>query len=115
MGLFMVKKGRLKELTAYITGDNNKASGDVLMLYDDLHITPMKKDPQNNELKKKSVTSFIANTFVLKDENPSKDGQVRKETASFTRKSGTFFNLIWKTIFVGILKTIGAPEKLAYQ
>jgi hypothetical protein len=115
MGLFMVKKGRLKELTAYITGDNNKASGDVLMLYDDLHITPMKKDPQNNELKKKLVTSFIANTFVLKDENPSKDGQVRKETASFTRKSGTFFNLIWKTIFVGILKTIGAPEKLAYQ
>jgi hypothetical protein len=116
MGLFMIKKGRLRELTAHVSGDNYKASGDVVMLYDDLHITPMKKDPQNTgELKKKSVTSFIANTFVLKDENPSKDGQVRKETASFTRKSGTFFNLIWKTIFVGILKTIGAPEKLAYQ
>lgn len=116
MGLFMIKKGRLKELTAHVSGNNYKASGDVLMLYDGLHITPMKKDPQNaGELKKKSVTSFIANTFVLKDENPSKDGQVRKETASFTRNSGTFFNLIWKTIFVGILKTIGAPEKLAYQ
>lgn len=116
MGLFMIKKGRLKQLTAHVTGDNYKASGDVLMLYDDLHITPMKKDPQNSgELKKKTVTSFIANTFVLKDENPSKDGQVRKETVSFTRQSGTFFNLVWKTIFVGILKTIGAPEKLANQ
>jgi hypothetical protein len=116
LGLFMVKRGELKELTAHISGNIHKASGNVLMLYDDLHITPMKKDPKNpGELKKKSVTSLIANTLVLKDENPSKDGQVRKETASFTRGSGTFFNLVWKTIFVGILKTIGAPEKLAYE
>lgn len=116
LGLFMVKKGNLKKLDAQVSGDNYKASGNVLMLYDDLHLTPLKKDPQNpGELKKKSVTSFIANSFVLKDENPTKDGQVRKETASYTRKSGTFFNLIWKTIFVGILKTIGAPEKLASQ
>jgi hypothetical protein len=86
------------------------------MLYKDLHVTPLKQDSQNpGELKKKSVTSFIANTFVLKDENPSKDGQVRKEKAEFNRKSGTFFNMIWKTTFIGILKTIGAPEKLAYQ
>ena len=112
----MVKKGKLKKLDAQVSGDNYKASGNVLMLYDDLHLTPLKKDQQNpGELKKKSVTSFIANSFVLKDENPTKDGHVRKETASYTRKSGTFFNLIWKTIFVGILKTIGAPEKLAYQ
>jgi hypothetical protein len=66
-------------------------------------------------LKKKSVTSFIADTFVLKDENPSKDGQIRKENGVFNRKSGIFFNMVWKTTFVGILKTIGAPEKLAYE
>lgn len=116
LGLFKVKRGELKQLTAHINGNNYKASGDVLMLYNNLHITPLKKDAQNPaELKKKSVTSFVANTFLLKDENPSKDGQVRKEKASFNRRSGTFFNLIWKTILVGILKTIGAPEKLAYN
>lgn len=116
LGLFMVKSGNLKELATDVSGNNFKASGNVTMLYDDLHITPMKKDPKNTgELKKKSFTSLIANTLILKDENPSKDGQIRKETASFTRKSGTFFNMIWKTIFVGILKTIGAPEKLANE
>jgi hypothetical protein len=117
VGLFMVKKGELKQLIAHIRGDNNKASGDVLMLYNDLHVTPLKKDENKpTGLKKKSVTSLIANTFVLKDENPSKNGDVRKiDDASFTRKSGTFFNLLWKTVFVGILKTIGAPERLAYQ
>jgi hypothetical protein len=116
LGAFKIKRGELKELTASINGDNYKASGEVLMLYNDLHVTPLKQDPQNpGELKKKSVTSFIANTFVLKDENPSKDGQVRKEKVEFNRKSGTFFNMIWKTTFIGILKTIGAPEKLAYE
>lgn len=116
LGVFFVKRGELQQLEAHVNGDNYKASGDVLMLYNNLHITPLKKDPQEpGELKKKSVTSFIANSFVLKDENPSKDGKVRKVEASFDRKSGTFFNLVWKTIFVGILKTIGAPERLANQ
>ncbi|MGZ3937720.1 MAG: hypothetical protein ACXVLT_03280 [Flavisolibacter sp.] len=114
LGLFMVKRGRLKELLSQVQGDNHQATGNVTMLYDDLHITPLKKDAQNpGELKKKSVTSLVANAFVLKDENPSKDGEVRKEDASFTRNSGTFFNLIWKTTLVGILKTIGAPTRLA--
>ena len=116
LGLFMVKRGELKELSSHVRGDNYKASGNVTLLYSNLHLTPLKKDESKpNGLKKKSVTSLIANTFVLKDENPSKDGEVRKVTASYTRGKGTFFNLIWKTIFVGILKTIGAPEKLAYQ
>jgi hypothetical protein len=114
LGLFRVKTGELKQLVSHVSGDNRQASGNVTMLYDNLHITPLKADPGNpGELKKKSVTSLIANSFVLKDENPSKDGDVRKEDASFTRKSGTFFNLIWKTTLVGILKTIGAPTKLA--
>jgi hypothetical protein len=116
LGAFKIKHGELKELSSKVKGNNYKASGEVVMLYNDLHITPMKQDPQNpGELKKKSVTSFIANTFVLKDENPSKDGQIRKENGVFNRKSGTFFNMVWKTTFVGILKTIGAPEKLAYE
>jgi len=116
LGMFSVKRGELHELTSQLNGNNHQASGQVLLRYSDLHITPLKKDQRNpGELKKKSVTSLIANKFVLKDENPSKDGQIRKVDASFTRQYGTFFNLIWKTTFVGILKTIGAPEKMAYQ
>jgi len=116
LGLFMVKRGQLQELTSQLTGNNHQAQGTVLMLYKDLHITPMKQDQQKpGALKKKSVTSLIANKLVLKDENPSKDGSIRKADASYTRQYGTFFNLIWKTTFTGILKTIGAPEKLASQ
>ena len=116
LGLFMVKRGQLQELTSQLRGNNQQAQGTVLMLYKDLHITPMKQDQQKpGTLKKKSVTSLIANKLILKDENPSKDGSIRKADASFIRQYGTFFNLIWKTTFTGILKTIGAPEKIASQ
>jgi hypothetical protein len=116
IGLFRIKKGSFKKLTSHVSGNNLKASGDVLFLYDNLHVTPLKKNESKpGTLKKKSVTSFVANTFVLKDENPSKNGEQRKAPGSFNRSSGSFFNLIWKTTFTGILKTIGAPEKLAYQ
>src|SRR5678816_284722 len=75
LGLFMVKRGELQELTSQLEGNNQQAQGTVLMLYKDLHITPMKQDQQKTgTLKKKSVTSLIANKLVLKDENPSKDG-----------------------------------------
>lgn len=115
LGLFMIKRGQLKQLTSDISGNNFTSSANVLFLYNDLHVTPLKKDTNAPEgLTKKSVTSFIANTFILKDQNPSKNGDVRKASSFTNRKPGTtFFNLLWKTTFVGILKTIGAPQRLA--
>lgn len=114
LGMFRVKSGQLDKLVSTMSGNNSSASGNITMLYKDLHIDLLEKDKNNpGVLDKKDVTGFIANTFVIKDENPSGNGEVRKEAATFQGGSGTFFNLIWKTTFTGILKTIGAPERLA--
>lgn len=117
LGLFKVKRGELKKLSAQMKGNNYNASGNVILLYDNLNITPLKKDSSTTGgLKKKSVTNFVANTFVLKDQNPAKNGDVRKANLSTKQKPGaSFFNLLWKIAFKGILKTIGAPQKLAGQ
>jgi hypothetical protein len=116
IAMFLIKRGNVKSLTAATSGDNYKASGKVLLLYDDLHIVPLKKDGDKpGGLKKKSVTSLLANKLLIKDENPKGGHEPRNPDCSFTRDPhGSFFNLVWKTTFVGILKTIGAPEKLAY-
>ena len=64
-------------------------------------------------LKKKSVFSFIANKFVIKDENPS-HGDLKQPEVSVKRDpKESFFNLIWKVTLSGILKTTGIPEKYA--
>lgn len=114
-GHFYIKRGTVQSATATVTGDNFGATGKVLFLYDSLHITPLKRDINERAgFKKKHLYSFIANTFVLKNENPSGKSQPRSADGSFKRDPhGTFFNLIWKTVLTGILKTIGAPQKLA--
>ncbi|HEU4903773.1 MAG TPA: hypothetical protein VFT06_13300 [Flavisolibacter sp.] len=115
LGMMKVEKADLKKLTATIKGDENGAGGDVEVLYKDLKLTLLEKDKGKVALDKKDVTSFLAN-LVLKKDNP-KDGKApRQEQAQFRRDpNGGFMMLVWKTVLVGILKTIGAPEKLAYK
>jgi hypothetical protein len=114
LGLLMIKSGNLQSLKAHIEGNNFIGKGKVTCQYNNLHVTPLKLD--NNQpgvYKKKSIYSLIANTFVIHDSNPSK-GVLRSPDCSYkSNPQKTFFNLIWKTLLVGILKTIGAPEKLA--
>ncbi len=115
LGLFIVKDGNLKEASAALTGNNYEASGKVTVLYEDLHITPLKPaGTDTTDLKKKHIVSFIANTFLIKDDNPSSGEKPRTEDAYYKRTPGSdLFNLLWKTVLVGTLKTIGINEKHA--
>jgi hypothetical protein len=109
-----MEKGTLHSVEASITGDQWKATGHVFIPYLDLKLSLMEKDKGEKALDKKSVTTFLANLFVLKKNNPKEGKEARREQAAFTRiPEGGFFMLVWKTMLVGALKTIGAPEKLA--
>jgi hypothetical protein len=115
MGLFQIKSGNLQKATASIQGDNYNASGKVLVLYNDLHVTPLKPaGADTTEIRKKHLVSFFANTFIVKNDNPSKGEEPRSPDASFKRLVGSdLFNLVWKTMLVGTLKTIGVNPKYA--
>jgi hypothetical protein len=116
LGLMKIEKGHLSKAEASISGDQWKATGNVLVLYEDLKLSLLEKDKGNTALDKKDFTTLVANLFVLKKSNPKGKQTPRKEAGSFTRDpQGGFFMLVWKTMLVGILKTIGAPEKLAYK
>lgn len=116
LGMMKVEKAELKKLTATIKGNEHGAGGAVEVLYNDLKLSLLEKDKGKASLDKKDVTSFLANLVVLKKDNP-KDGKApRQEQAQFRRDpTGGFMMLVWKTVLVGVLKTIGAPEKLAYK
>ena len=116
LGLFTVKTGEMQHALGHMDGDNVRANGNITMQYNNLHITPLKKDKEEKgKLKKKSVTSLFANILFVKNENP-KDNELRKPDFTFERTPyNSFFNLIWKTILTGILKTIGVPVKLVIK
>ena len=115
MGLFRVERGRVQELSARIKGNNAGAGGDVQFRYNKLRVSALEKDKRNpGELNKKHVTSVLANVLVVKDDNPAGSKAPRTATAQFKYNQRTsFFNLIWKTTFVGILDIVGAPRRLA--
>jgi hypothetical protein len=112
LGLVSIKSGQMQQGTAHIEGNNFNAKSKVAISYTGLHINPLKKADENGQLKKKHLTSFIANVFLLKDSNPLKGKELRQPLSSVERGHyGNFFHMIWITILTGILKTIGIPVK----
>ena len=115
LGEFMLKKGSITRGIAHVKGDNFKATGKGQLLYKDLYLVGLKKDKNKpGNIKKKTITSFLGNVFLIKNDNPSKGKPSRVVDFAFQReRKTTFFSLIWKTIFLAILKTIGLPASFA--
>ncbi len=104
LALVSIKKGEVNGVTFNITGDDHNAKGNSVVLYSDLKMELLKKT-NTDEIKTRNVVSFIANMFV-KNDNPQK-GTTRKGPIDQHRDiQRSFFNLLWKSIFNGINKTV---------
>jgi hypothetical protein len=112
---FMLKKGTIQKGTAEVSGNNTGTHGKGELLYNDLYLVAVEKEKgKPGDVDKKGALSFIANSVLIKNNNPSKGEAPRRVDFYFTRESKlTFMSLVWKTIFIGILKTIGLPESFA--
>jgi hypothetical protein len=78
------------------------------MKYQDLKVEILKRDKATKEVKKRGFLSLAAN-LIVQNNNPGKDG-LRKVNPVYERDIyKSFFNLVWKTIFTGMKKTVGLP------
>ena len=58
--------------------------------------------------KKQGLLSFLANNLLIEDANPSKGKPPRAANITFQRTpAASFFNLMWKSLFIGMRETIG--------
>ena len=107
MGLAKIERGKIQKVKFDFKGQNYGSTGKLTLLYDGLKISLLKKDEEDNTLKKKGLASFIAN-FVVKNSNPGKKGSPRVADVHFSRDvHKSFFNLMWKSIFAGVKETVG--------
>ncbi|MGZ3838667.1 MAG: hypothetical protein ACXVBI_08865 [Flavisolibacter sp.] len=115
LGLFRMKEGMVDSIQVQEAGNETGATGKVLLLYRDLKIVPLEKDKHTpGGLNPRHFSGFVANEFILKHENPRPGETPREGAAAFTRDPrGSFMNLFWKTALTGILRTVGAPQRLA--
>ena len=103
LGMGSVKSGNIKSYTFNLQGNDYKATGEGLLLYNDLKIKLLKN--KEEVIKNKAVTSFVANVFI-KDQNPS-NGNTRTAKIGFDRvMTKSFFNLLWKSLFDGAKKSL---------
>ncbi|MBB6237361.1 hypothetical protein HDC90_001982 [Pedobacter sp. AK013] len=115
LGLIEIESGEVQHIDFGATGNLRSASGKLNMLYTNLKIKLLSDNIDGEGTKKKGFLSFLANTVLVKDENPQKGKAPRTASMTNTRiNSASFFNLMWKTVFMGIKDIIGlgmVPEK----
>lgn len=108
LSLVEVKSGYVSKAAFNVSANRYGSTGTLKLYYRDLAIRLLKKDEEDGRLKKKGLLSFVANTVLVKDNNPSKGEPLRVSTATFERPhSSSFFNLLWKGVFVCIKESVG--------
>jgi hypothetical protein len=106
----VITDGIIDTMKFSVIGNKSESGGSFRMLYHDLRVAAKdiaKNDTSNVGLK---VKSFIANNFVIKKNNPEKNGKVRVVEMQHTYANDKFMiNNLWQTLLNGIKKTIGIP------
>lgn len=107
MGLARIEDGIIKSLSFNLKGNDYRARGEVIILYNDLKVALLKQD-DNNNLERKKFISWLAN-MKLKSNNPKKEGaEPRKGNVVYERDiKRSYFALLWKSIFEGIKESVG--------
>jgi len=108
MGLVEIESGQMQRTDFDIQANVKGASGIVHFYYKDLKIKLLKEGENGGIGKKKGFLSFLANSLLIEDANPSKGAAPRTARITFERTpAASFFNLLWKGVFIGMRETVG--------
>jgi hypothetical protein len=115
MPLAMVKinAGHLKQLSFDFKANGQTASGEVSVLYNDLKVTVLKADTEDEKLKRMTIASLYANVFIIKHDNPDVPGGVpRSFHVNYARPiTSPFFKYTWTALLTGIKPCVGFDKQ----
>ncbi|MCH8550203.1 MAG: hypothetical protein LAT80_15135 [Balneolaceae bacterium] len=101
MGGASIREGYLKSLVLDFTLDEDKATGELVMIYHDLEIRIIDEETMEERTRDRLV-SFFTNTFAVRSDNT--DDDPRKANVEFERdKERSIFNYWWNSIKEGLL------------
>lgn len=105
--------GTEKRLDFDIHANSTVNKGRLTFLYNNLKVKLLEPDTTMNGFKGKLIPSLFANIFILKHNNPDKDGGVpRSFYITYMRpKDSPFFKTIWHTLLAGIKPSAGLDDK----
>ena len=99
--------GLLDSFSFTMSGNRQGIKGSVKMLYHDLKVIMLDDKNKDKVLKKKRIKSMIANSFVIKNGNPTRNQPIRVVAIDYRRKPAKgFFYTLWRFLLVGIKETV---------
>ena len=102
LAMASISQGTVDKVTFSMDGTDTRAVANVLFLYHDLKLDLLKKKGEDKELKKKGLVSLLANTIIV---NENKNTANSKQVTNERDVTRSFFNLVWKTIYMGVKNT----------
>ncbi|SEQ81310.1 hypothetical protein [Pedobacter rhizosphaerae] len=112
LGLVRINRGNVEKLKFNFNANDFGARGKVDFSYYDLSVALMRNDPEKDHLVTRGLLSILANALIINSENPSRDGKFISADVNYQRPSNTsFFNLIWRSLYIGIKHSVGVTEE----
>ncbi|MEO8795558.1 MAG: hypothetical protein ABI390_08825 [Daejeonella sp.] len=112
LALIEIGAGVVREMEFSGTGNDLGNNGELIIKYNNLKIKILEKSETSSRLKTKNLATMAANILVLESENPSYEGNLRVGRYNYQRgENVSFFNMLWKGIFIGIQQSVGLDEK----
>ena len=107
LGQIALESGQVRRVQFDMQANEQGAKGKVQFTYSDLKVSLLKKDDAGKTTQK-GLLSFLANTLLVKDQNPEPGKAPRTAHIQLDRvPQASFFNLMWKSIFLGIREIAG--------
>ena len=104
-----IRSGKLDQFTFNFSADDKQAKGQLYFGYNDLKISILEK--KNGNVREAWLTSFLANSLMLKSKNP-RGKELLPEEINFKRdEKRSVINYWWNSIFSGIRNTLGIKDK----
>lgn len=110
LSMIATKSGEVQGMDFNIKGNVDGAQGRLVLKYTDLNISIMKKG-DDDQLKKSGIISFLANALLVDNANPKGKDPLKIAYPTYKRpREGSFFNLMWKTVFEGLKTSVGITK-----
>jgi len=107
-----IQKGELDNLFFNIYANNYEGTGDLIMKYRNLKIKILDKNYQDKQNIFRRAGAFLANTFVVQNNNPKKNGELAEGKVYYRRDPSKFiFNYWWELLLSGMMSTLSGDTE----
>lgn len=103
-----IRSGKVEQFQFSFSADSSKATGNLILGYNDLKISVL--ELKNGNTKEAKFLSFLANSLMLRSKNPKGKVLLPEEIIYPRDHRRSVINYCWKSIFSGIRGVLGIKD-----